>query len=381
MEEIDNLYLHGTPNPNPNPNIPMSPSSAEKMSDTTQSDFLRSSVSFSKDNHSKNQSQWSRIIRDEHFQHDFFFPRSEIVIREIPARLVREKTSIKGTLFLSLHFLSFESVLYKEKKRLKLLVPIQDIIGLKKLDAPPETSTDIQTLLSNFILEINTTDTCVSFVLRDTGLLEELERYHNHFHAHKWPIESNKIWSQSIVAKLSRELLCNRDAFSELFSKRNAFQELKWGEYMARHGSGVSMCKVQPKLTWLIGGGIPNAYRGRVWFIMSGAYAYQLTKTLSKTESGDGKESSKEHSYYQQLVQSCQDPSPTLASVLGEIEKVSKGCDENVMAQDLHRSLPNHEYYQTKEGIDALRRVLSAYALHNPEIGYCQSMVECQATS
>ena len=38
------------------------------------------------------------------------------------------------------------------------------------------------------------------------------------------------------------------------------------------------------------------------------------------------------------------------------------------------RTFPEHEYFDQGTGGDALRFVLKAYALHNPSVGYCQSL-------
>ena len=42
--------------------------------------------------------------------------------------------------------------------------------------------------------------------------------------------------------------------------------------------------------------------------------------------------------------------------------------------KDLCRTYPEHRFFQSEQGRRELRTVLAAYSLHNPTIGYCQSM-------
>lgn len=42
-----------------------------------------------------------------------------------------------------------------------------------------------------------------------------------------------------------------------------------------------------------------------------------------------------------------------------------------VFLQDLPRTFPGHPALD-EDGRDALRRLLTAYARHNPSVGYCQ---------
>lgn len=45
-----------------------------------------------------------------------------------------------------------------------------------------------------------------------------------------------------------------------------------------------------------------------------------------------------------------------------------------VWPQDILHTFGNHPWLQEADGQAALRRVLAAYSMHNPDVGYCRSM-------
>jgi len=60
---------------------------------------------------------------------------------------------------------------------------------------------------------------------------------------------------------------------------------------------------------------------------------------------------------------------PGLYDELVSIASTTKSISHDEIERDLHRSLPEHPAFQSEIGINALRRVLTAYATKNPQIG------------
>jgi TBC1 domain family member 8/9 len=115
-----------------------------------------------------------------------------------------------------------------------------------------------------------------------------------------------------------------------------------WGEYLRENGRNVTLIR-QPTFHKLIRVGLPNRLRGEIWELTSGSLFLRLespTLYADTLEKFDGRDS----------------------LAIDEIEK------------DLNRSLPEYPGFQSVEGIDRLRRVLTAYSWTNEEVGYCQAM-------
>ena len=93
----------------------------------------------------------------------------------------------------------------------------------------------------------------------------------------------------------------------------------------------------------VLGGGIPAAYRGALWWQLSGGHAKQALHPPG---------------YYNALVTQLK-PAAEAAYAIGK---------------DVDRTFPGHTFFDTASGQASLSRVLCAFATHHPAIGYCQSL-------
>ncbi|CAI0472474.1 unnamed protein product [Linum tenue] len=105
------------------------------------------------------------------------------------------------------------------------------------------------------------------------------------------------------------------------------------------------------ELEFLVHGGVPKDLRGEVWQAFVGAKARRIEK------------------YYEDL--------------LAEEANADESNDDNntgvpqkwrkQIEKDIPRTFPGHPALD-EHGRDSLRRILTAYARHNPSVGYCQAM-------
>ena len=113
--------------------------------------------------------------------------------------------------------------------------------------------------------------------------------------------------------------------------------------YLHPKGIDVALSENRGKnLRTLIRRGIPPEIRGDLWYKLSGA--------SEKAQVNDN--------YYDYLC---------AFSSTRSNPRASQNID-----LDLHRTFPEHPYFQANIGREKLRRVLIAYSIRNPAVGYCQ---------
>ncbi|KAL2933912.1 TBC1 domain family member 9 [Bienertia sinuspersici] len=112
------------------------------------------------------------------------------------------------------------------------------------------------------------------------------------------------------------------------------------------------------ELVSLVHGGVPKSLRGEVWQAFVGVQARRVER------------------YYQKLLSVDMDVGDG-KNLSGDSARNSTACTsekwKKQIEKDLPRTFPGHPALDG-EGRDSLRRILTAYARHNPSVGYCQAM-------
>ncbi|KAI8053325.1 rab-GTPase-TBC domain-containing protein [Syncephalis plumigaleata] len=115
-----------------------------------------------------------------------------------------------------------------------------------------------------------------------------------------------------------------------------------WKTYFETRGRNLTLLQL-PDFHKLVKSGVPNQLRGEIWEVGCGSIYYRC-------------------SYPNRYRDILRENHTNVSMSTTEIEK------------DLNRSLPEYPAFQSSDGIGRLRRVLTAYSWHNPELGYCQAM-------
>lgn len=119
------------------------------------------------------------------------------------------------------------------------------------------------------------------------------------------------------------------------------------------------------ELEVLVRGGVPMALRGELWQAFVGVKTRRV------------------QNYYQDLLKPQSNGGNTVEEQMGQSGNGSKASDADSVSvpekwkgqieKDLPRTFPGHPALD-EDGRNALRRLLTAYARHNPSVGYCQAM-------
>ncbi|KAF6150566.1 hypothetical protein GIB67_030367 [Kingdonia uniflora] len=187
------------------------------------------------------------------------------------------------------------------------------------------------------------------------------------------------------VARPSRGI--HEDDSEEEFydlERSDSFQDTSSTDSVNDGVSRESLFPWKEELECLVQGGVPMALRGELWQAFVGVRAcrvenYYQDLLASETNIDSDKDLDSSLSNNKSKGSST-DQEREPENWKGQIEKVIRCMDfvfilefSFVYSQDLPRTFPGHPALD-EDGRNALRRLLTAYARHNPSVGYCQAM-------
>lgn len=301
----------------------------------------------------KNQSSIKRDLdarkRSEAYRCQFNLPVDEKLDGDTDCSLWTpyDKKNSSGKLYISLSYICFSS---KVKDLVTLIIPMRDVSVVEMVNnnsnnrvLPNALVISIKgqpsVLFSNLVEREHVLSKITDFLAQQIvpKRIDSRPDLSKPFLVNKGEsIENNKIELQPQLLTIfpkehdDNEVLLEQDKIKE------------WNNLFRDYGRGITMYRVH-NVRLAVLRGLPEKYRGELWMVFSGA--------INEMANNPG--------YYESLVEKF-------------IDTENVATDE--IERDLHRSLPEHKAFQSNIGINALRRVLRAYAFRNPHIGYCQAM-------
>uniref|UniRef100_A0A4W5L5F5 TBC1 domain family member 8B n=1 Tax=Hucho hucho TaxID=62062 RepID=A0A4W5L5F5_9TELE len=297
--------------------------------------------------------------RNEQFRAFFRLPKGENLLEVYESFLWVPFSHFNtlGKICLSESYLCFAS---QDGSQCHVIIPMREVIGVEKPDRSSRALTVcVRGKRALRFSEVRDFERLGNAIRRRCGMTDspqhsaspevisgECQNLINHF-------EDNPEEVAMMVGQKESSKAVSNEALMTVFHPQDAenldpkmlkekMKEQSWNIHFSEYGRGTSMFCTK-KTRDLIVRGVPEALRGELWMLFSGAVNDMAVNP----------------GYYSEIVDQSLGTS-TLAT--DEIER------------DLHRSLPEHPAFQSDTGISALRRVLTAYAYRNPKIGYCQAM-------
>eukprot|EP01117_Protostelium_nocturnum_P007953 TRINITY_DN2838_c0_g1_i1.p1 TRINITY_DN2838_c0_g1~~TRINITY_DN2838_c0_g1_i1.p1 ORF type:complete len:1012 (+),score=378.91 TRINITY_DN2838_c0_g1_i1:198-3233(+) len=283
---------------------------------------------------SLNKKVYDDQLRNDNFR-KLFKLGSEDLIDDFICSFWWKNSYLVGRLYVSHHFVCYDSNFTVSGKLLQLIIPVSDIEVLEK--------------------------SSVTFGLFQNGLTIKMKNGKKIFFALYYSKESFELINSTMIGKQKgmsesnyHDMQNQSAKVKERWSNTPGYivspqeetnQASAWQKFLNTHGPlGISIIKT-PKLRTIIREpGIPDTMRGLLWQYLSGSRAKMVANP----------------GYYEKMVLQFKG---VRSEATDEIEK------------DVLRSLPSHPFYATEgPGTAMLRQVLKCFSWRNKHIGYCQAM-------
>ncbi|XP_041467482.1 TBC1 domain family member 2B-like [Lytechinus variegatus] len=243
--------------------------------------------------------------------------------------ITREKLLLEKYIYLEADYCKTES---------KYLLLLNEVRGPQR----EKDSTESDDIISKLIAEAIETDIGEERIKSCTETAKE--QLYDKYGFIKPP--STEIEEDNALLSQADKLQRRSDELKSKHSTAEVSRAVKWENYVVAHPE--KELTMTPELKSLIRGGIPHEYRARIW-----KWCVDLRVRKDKETTGLG--------YYQRLQNS---------------KSFKSSPATKQIELDLLRTLPTNRHYEKMEsqGVPKLRRVLLAYSVHNPAIGYCQGL-------